>query len=396
MKYFPRFTDHPKESRYLNIVNNSAEVLEGKLRNLKYQELPVSDYCKRYYAYDLRKITFMLQAYSIMLASAIQLSEKEPSEITLLDHGAGVGILSLLAKLSGIKTVIHQDIDPIISTDARIIADELGIPAEHYVSGETKDFVEYVNRNNLNLNILGSRNVIEHIYDLDDFFNETSKINSDRLVLYLNTTANSQNPLTNIYTKRLQRIYEHEGFSEEWGSRQRDKKNAAIEVRKRIIKEHVSTLAEIEVEKLAISTRGKRKDDILKSVDDYMATGVMAPAPPHPTNTCDPHTGSWFEHLLPINDYQRLMEKNGFEYFLKNGFYNTNYPQWYLNLITPIVNCEIKLLSTSGIFLAPFVSIIGIKTFPTTQINLKFSPFPQIVATSGSGGKTQGGLASGI
>ena len=367
MKYFPRFTDYPKESRYLNIVNDSAEVLEGKLRNLNYQELPVSDYCKRYYTYDLRKITFMLQAYSVMLTSAIELSRKEASELTLLDHGAGVGILSLLAKLSGIKTVIHQDIDPIISTDARIIADEFGMPAEHYVSGETRDFVEYVNRNNLNLNILGSRNVIEHIYDLDDFFNETSKINSDRLVLYLNTTANSQNPLTNIYTKRLQRIYEHEGFSEEWGSRQRDKKNAAIEVRKRIIKEHVSTLAEIEVEKLAISTRGKRKDDILKCVDDYMATGVLAPAPPHPTNTCDPHTGSWFEHLLPINDYQRLMEKNGFEYFLKNGFYNTNYPQWYLNLITPIVNCEIKLLSTSGIFLAPFVSIIGIKTFPTTS-----------------------------
>ena len=105
----------------------------------------------------------------------------------------------------------------------------------------------------------------------------------------------------------------------------------------------------------------------MKCVDDYMATGVMAPAPPHPTNTCDPHTGSWFEHLLPINDYQRLMEKNGFEYFLKNGFYNTNYPQWYLNLITPIVNFEIKLLSTSGILLAPFVSIIGIKTFPTTS-----------------------------
>jgi hypothetical protein len=396
MRYFPPFTDYPKESRYLNIVNRSAEILEGKLRNLKYQELPVSDYCKRYYAYDLKKITFMLQAYSIMLASAIQLSQKEPLEIALLDHGGGIGILSLLAKLSGIKTVVHQDIDPIISADARTIADQFGMPAEHYISGETKDFVEYVNRNNLNLNILGSRNVIEHIYDLDDFFKQTSNINSDRLVLYLNTTANSQNPLTNIYTKRLQRIYEHEGFSEEWGSRQRDKNNAAIEVRKKIIKEHISTLAEIEVEKLATSTRGKRKDDILKCVDDYTATGVMAPAPLHPTNTCDPNTGSWFEHLLPINEYRRLIEKNGFEYSFKNGFYNLNYPHWYLNLIAPILNFKIKLLNASGIFLAPFITIIGIKTFPTTQINLKSSPFPQIVATSGSDGKTQGRLASGI
>src|SRR5262249_48247582 len=282
----------------------------------------------------------------------------------------GVGILSLLAKLSGIKTVIHQDIDPIISADAKIIADELGIPAEHYISGETKDFVDYVNRKDLNLNILGSRNVIEHIYDLDDFFNETAKINSDRLVLYLNTTANAQNPLTNIYTKRLQRIYEHEGFSEEWGSRKRDKKNAAMEVRKRIIQEYLGSLGESEIEKLARSTRGKRKDDIINCLDEYIATGLMTPALSHPTNTCDPNTGSWFEHLLAIEEYKKVVEASGFEYFFKNGFYNVQYPQWYLNLITPILNLKIKLLRSSGIFLAPFITIIGIKSGPTTLCSL--------------------------
>src|SRR6186997_466302 len=100
IKYFTPFTDYPKQSRYLPIVNSSAGLLERKLRTLNYQELPVSEYCKRYYAYDLRKITFMLQAYSVMLTSAIELSRKEASEITLLDHGGGIGILSLLAKLS--------------------------------------------------------------------------------------------------------------------------------------------------------------------------------------------------------------------------------------------------------------------------------------------------------
>ena len=58
MKYFPRFSDYPRESRYLCIVNDSAEVLEGKLRGLKLRELPVSDYCKRYFDYALRKINF--------------------------------------------------------------------------------------------------------------------------------------------------------------------------------------------------------------------------------------------------------------------------------------------------------------------------------------------------
>jgi hypothetical protein len=179
----------------------------------------------------------------------------------------------------------------------------------------------------------------------------------------LNTTANTQNPLTNIYTKRLQRIYEHEGFSEEWGSRKRDKNNASIEVRKRIIREHINTLNHNEIEKLAASTRGKRKDDIIKCVDRYIATGVMTPALAHPTNTCDPHTGSWFEHLLPIREYEKLIERNGFEYSFKNGFYNLNYPRWYLNLVTPVLNFKINLLSQWGIFLAPFITVIGIKSY---------------------------------
>jgi SAM-dependent methyltransferase len=361
LKYFPPFTDYPKDSPYCGTINAAAASLETKLRQLNYLDLDVSDYCKRYFRYDLRKITFMLQAYSIMLASAVQLSRKQPSEITLLDHGAGVGILSLLAKLIGVKTVIHQDIDPVISADAKLIAGQLGTPAEHYICGETKDFVDYVNANNLNLNIIGSRNVIEHIYDLEDFFREASRIKSDSLVLYLNTTANAQNPLINIYTKRLQRIYELEGFSAEWGSRQRDPNNAVLEVRKRIIKEYASALDDAEVEKLAKNTRGQRKDDIIKSVDAYIAHRAMPTPPSHPTNTCDPHTGSWFENLLPIGEYKNLIEKSGFAYAFKNGFYNVNYPQWYLNLITPVVNLNIKLLRTSGIFLAPFITLIAIK-----------------------------------
>jgi 2-polyprenyl-3-methyl-5-hydroxy-6-metoxy-1,4-benzoquinol methylase len=361
MKYFPPFTDYPKNSPYRDMINDAAETLEQKLRHLNYQHLSISDYYKRYYSYDLGKITFMLQAYSIMMASAIQLSGKPISEITLLDHGGGVGILSLLAKLIGVKTVIHQDIDPVVSADARTVAGQLGIPVEHYICGETRDFVEFVNQNNLNLNIIASRNVIEHVYDLNEFFRETSRIKSDTLVLYINTTANVRNPLVNSYTKRLQKIYEHEGFSDEWGSRKKDKKNAALEVRKKIIKEYANTLTKSEIEKLAINTRGKRKDDIIKCVDEYLADGTMARPPLHSTNTCDPNTGSWLEHLVPINKYKELMEDSGFEYSYKNGFYNTNYPQPYLNLVTPVLNFKIKLLNNLGIILAPFITIIGVK-----------------------------------
>jgi hypothetical protein len=42
-----------------------------------------------------------------------------------------------------------------------------------------------------------------------------------------------------------------------------------------------------------------------------------------------------------------------------NGFYNTHYTKRWLNFITPLANQLIKILGKNGIYLAPFIGLIG-------------------------------------
>ncbi|HRH64255.1 MAG TPA: hypothetical protein PLI68_13105 [Bacteroidia bacterium] len=360
MKFIP-LALLPADTSKAKLLNDAATLLENKLLNLNYSSLALSDYGMRYYAYDLRKLTYMLQSYVFMLMWAQTKVKKEFEEITLLDHGGGIGMLSLLAKLAGVKTVIHQDLNPIISNDAKLIAKELGIEIDYFINGDTKEFVDFVNTKNLNLNILGSRNVIEHVYDLDLFFKETSRIKSDKLLLFLSTTANMRNPLVNWYTKKLQVNFEHKGNPVAWGEKKLDPENSGWNQRRKIILLAFPNLSEREVNKLTKATRGKHKADIVSAVQNYLTNGVIPEELSHPTNTCSPESGSWVEHLVPLAEYQRMIENNNFNFSYINGFYNTNYPQKPLNWISPIINFKIKLLGKNATFLAPFISILAEK-----------------------------------
>jgi 2-polyprenyl-3-methyl-5-hydroxy-6-metoxy-1,4-benzoquinol methylase len=351
----------PPNLAQATVLNEAASQLEKQLSSLDYKALKLSDYGNRYYAYDLRKLTYMLQSYVFMLLWAQYKTGKKWNELTLLDHGGGIGMLSLLAKLAGVKTVIHQDLNPIISKDAKLISNALNIPIDYFVTGDTIDFVQFVNDNQLNLNIVGSRNVIEHVYDLNQFFKEASKIKSDKLLLFLSTTANEKNPLVNVYTKKLQRNFELKGNPVAWGEKKLDPTNSGLNQRKRIIEEAFPSLNSNEITRLSKATRGKIKEDVLQEVKNYLKTGIFPVELKHPTNTCSPVSGSWVEHLLPLDAYKKYSEAHGFHFDYLNGFYNTHYPQTYLNWITPMLNVGIKQLGKKSSFLAPFISIIAEK-----------------------------------
>jgi 2-polyprenyl-3-methyl-5-hydroxy-6-metoxy-1,4-benzoquinol methylase len=360
MKFLPK-AQLPPDLSHAPSLNAAAQELEQKLKALDYKTLSLSDYGNRYYAFDLRKLTYMLQSYVFMLLWAQFKTQKRFSEMTILDHGGGIGMLSFLAKMVGVKTVIHQDLNPVISEDAKKIAAALGLSIDYYVTGDTAEFVEFVNKNNLNLNLIASRNVIEHVYDLNQFFEATSKIKSDKLLLFLSTTANEKNPLVNWYTKRIQQNFEYKGSPVAWGDKKIDPKNSGYQQRKRIIESEFPKLPEDIAVKLAVTTRGKNKQDILQEVNNYIETGKFPAELKHPTNTCQPETGSWVEHLVPLTEYETMIRNHGFKFSFINGFYNTNYPQNYLNWITPPVNFVIQKLGKNAKVLAPFISIVAEK-----------------------------------
>lgn len=361
MKFVYKNCKLPDEPALMQQLEHAAAQLEEKMRKLDYKALPISDYAKRYYAYDLRKLQYMLQSYCYLILWSVHERGKPLDEISLLDHGGGIGMLSLLAKSAGAKTVIYQDINAEVANDAKIISSALQISIDEFVIGDTKDFVKQLIEKKLNVDIFGSRNVIEHVHDLNDFFAEMKNIPSEKLVLFLSTSANIHNPAMRIYTRKYQRMAELKGARTEWGGNKLDESKALWKVRRNILKENFPQLNENELNKLATASRGFMVEGIKKITEKYLLDKKF-PAPiADPCNTCDPFNGNWAEHLVPLREYKNICEANGFQFSSLNGFYNTHYNKPYLNPAMKILNSLIKLFGKNGIVLAPFISICAVR-----------------------------------
>jgi 2-polyprenyl-3-methyl-5-hydroxy-6-metoxy-1,4-benzoquinol methylase len=338
----------------------AAISLENKLNGIDVESLAISDYSKQYLKDYQRKLKYSLQACSLILMHALQKSGKAIEEITIVDYGAGTGVLAMLAKEVGFAKVIYNDIYDISCKDAETIAVKALANADDYVCGDIQALQNYFKINNQYCDIIVSRNVIEHIYNLEDYFNELSKIRSKQLTLFFATTANIKNPLTVWYTQRIQRKVELKGMTSKW-TKERDSLKPHLQTRKEIITAQFSNLNEVQIDKLAKATRGLIKADIINFINDYLKTNTLKSSLVSGTNTCDPHTGNWVEHLIEIEQYNDLFIKNGFTFNVVNGFYNTNYSIKWLNLITPFVNILIKKFGKNGVYLAPFIGLAGKK-----------------------------------
>jgi 2-polyprenyl-3-methyl-5-hydroxy-6-metoxy-1,4-benzoquinol methylase len=337
---------------------NASQTLEQKLFQLEIDRLDVSTYTKKYFKDYQRKLRYSLQACSFILTHALKQSDKKMEQITIVDYGAGTGVLAMLAKEVGFGKVIYNDIYDISCLDAETIAKHVNVSADFYVCGDIAALRQYTIQNQLNCDIIISRNVIEHIYNLDEFFSELSLFPNKHLALFFATTANIKNPLTVWYTQRIQRKLEFKGMKNKWG-KDRDTSIPFLLIRKEIIQQAFTDLNINQIETLAIATRGLIKPEIIQFVQAYIKTGIVGKSNVKGCNTCDPNTGNWAEHLVEVKEYQNLFNKHGFTFNLANGFYNTHYRRQWLNLITPIVNQCIKMFGKHGIYLAPFIGLEG-------------------------------------
>jgi 2-polyprenyl-3-methyl-5-hydroxy-6-metoxy-1,4-benzoquinol methylase len=334
--------------------------LEKKLLNIDVENLEVSAYSKKYFKDYQRKLKYSLQACSFILMHALHKSGKTLENTTIVDYGAGTGVLAMLAKEVGFGKVIYNDIYDISCKDAATIANKALAQANTYVCGDINTLEAFFRSTNNYCDIIVSRNVIEHIYNLEHYFNALSKIPNEGLTLFFATTANIKNPLTVWYTQRIQRMLEFKGMTTKWG-KERDSLKPYLQSRKEIIKAHFSGLNQNQIEILATETRGLIKDEIISFSKDYIDSGTLKKSLVNGCNTCDPYTGNWAEHLVETEQYKQLFTKNGFSFTIENGFYNTNYAAKWLNLITPLVNRSITALGQYGIYLAPFVGLKGKK-----------------------------------
>jgi 2-polyprenyl-3-methyl-5-hydroxy-6-metoxy-1,4-benzoquinol methylase len=364
MKFIYNYTHLPKNTQLLTNINSAACRLYEKLKVLNINTLNISDYNKRYIGKKFENLISSLQLYSYLLSLTVDKTEIPKNKFTLIDYGGGSGLLSLLAKELGIETVIYNDIYDVSCKDAKIIGKHIGNAADFYIQGEIEELIDFVKKRKINCNAIASYDVIEHIYDIEDFFRKIPLLSNEELTIVMASGANIFNPRRRKLIIKQQREAEYFDRQEKWGHKERDCLKSYLEVRKEIISDYIrdanKKLSEKEIDKLAKKTRGKKTEDILECVEDYFKNGTYPPEPKHPTNTCDPYTGNRTEDLFNPYILKKILDNRGFKARIFSGYYG-----YYKNPIKQLaansLNRIIGLLRTQGIRLAPFYIVYGHK-----------------------------------
>lgn len=142
------------------------------------------------------------------------------------------------------------------------------------------------------------------------------------------------------------------------GQKERDCLEAYLKIREEMIRKYTDDLNEREVKQLARVTRGMIERDIYQCVDKYLKTNEFPLEPAHPTNTCDPYTGNWAEHLMDPYYLKEILLRTGFEVKILGGYWSppkTSIKKYLGNFL----NIIIYLFKKQGIKVAPFYTIYG-------------------------------------
>ncbi len=311
-------------------------------------------YAQQYLQTLLQHKEHYLRIYAYVLEKAFAATNS--TNVALLDFGTGNGLLALFAKFCGVQQVYASDVSASFLLAAQQLSKQLNIELDGWIIGNEDTLVKHFS--NKQLNIVVGTDVIEHVYNLNHLFDNLYSINKQMITVF--TTASvAENWFKSKQLKKLQLKDELEDSNAFQTAQENEWAGICfLEVRKRIIQAYHPSIAENNIEQLAIRTRGLRKDDIEKAVDVYLKTNTLPIAIEHATNTCDPITGSWTERLLTVQEYRRIYTKHQTALLLHLGFYNSS-EKGLKYVIAGFVNQLIHILGGWGIKIAPFIVLEG-------------------------------------
>jgi len=324
-------------------INTRANELYRQLTGFDVSSLDIADEYKDYFInHHLgRRLFFSLQNSAHIIYHSVKKTGKPASEISFIDYGAGLGTLFMLAGMMGFKQTIYNDYLPDWQQTARSVCEALQIKIDGYVTGDIDAVMEHAAANNLQYDIVASRNVIEHIYSLPHFYSAVFKHNS-KAVTYSTTTANYHNPVMRWYHVSIHN---------------KGEKNYYRQQRKDEIKKLQPSLNEAQLTTLAGITRGKAQQDFIDTVHDFVQGKQTSNDSSLRSNTCDCVTGVWNEHLLTKREYAAIISKAGFKMEYTPGYWDTHYRSAMMNVAALIFNRVISVLGNKGIILSPFVNV---------------------------------------
>lgn len=312
MQFTYKWARLPADQDLKGATNAAASRLYDKLTNAGIHGPRMDNYYrKRFYEVHLHRLASKLRncAYHVMWAVAS--SQRPLSEMSLIDHGGGFGFIGLLARELGVGRVIYNDIDPTFLAAAQGIAEEVNAEAHQYILGDTDVLVETLAGNAIDA--LVSFDVLEHIYDLDDFLARLCSTPCCPRVLFMSSGANMFSPRYLGYVFPIQR--------------ERELLNRCKRVA--IIRHYAPTLTEGQIVLLCRRTRLLVRREIECVVERYLQnstvelpqkTGANA-YDPFRSNTVDPETGWWAEHLVNPFYLSGQLRRYGFTAKIKPGFY---------------------------------------------------------------------------
>ncbi|MBK7523804.1 MAG: hypothetical protein IPI53_06485 [Saprospiraceae bacterium] len=355
------------EKRSLETLNNkqlqkhlnfAASSLYKKLLKLDLTSLQLSDYNQRYLRSKISKLESTLSLYSKLLFLSLKNSQFSLKTSVLVDYGGGSGVMSLLAAELGVGTVIYNDIYDVSCKDIEILSNALGLKPDHIVCGDVDDLVSYLQEKSISINVIVSYDVLEHIYDVDSHFKNLGRLSGSVFRIVYASGANIENPFYVRSVTKQQIKAEYETREKIWGHKERDSLLAFFEIRKQIISAYAPDLNPETVDYLAHCTRGLIQADIEKCIEEFRSTGNITYRIDHPTNTCDPYTGNWCEHLMDLEQLKGMVSNSGFSAQIITGRYPAG-GSFLLRLVKLLLNVILQIMGRRGMFVAPYYVLLA-------------------------------------
>lgn len=334
-------------------IKHGQERLRKKMLDINVKSIGISDYNQRYLLEKIHSIDIALDTYGRILKFALSKQPVMPEGLTLVDYGGGSGLLSLLAKEIGVGSVIYDDIYDVSCADVGHVSRILGLPLDHIVCGNIDELCSYLKLNSLSINAIASYDVLEHIYDIEYHFRRLRSLPDGKFRVIYASGANTENPLIVRGVTRKQIDAEHKNRDKKWGYKERDSLNAYYDIRKEIVTTYAPELPSEQIEHLSWLTRGLIRSDIENCVDEYRQRGRISYSPGHPTNTCDPSTGNWCEHLMEYRWLEIVVRNAGFSTNILPGVYALS-GSLTKRTAKALLNLAIRFLGRRGMFIAPY------------------------------------------
>ncbi len=327
------------------LINEKANELFRVLQNFDGTSLPIQEGLKDYFInHHLgNRLFFSIQNSAHIIYESVKISGKPINEINIIDYGAGLGTLYLLAGLLNFNRIIYNDYLPDWKETAVLICKNLGIPINGFITGDVDAVLKYAGNEGFLFDIVASRNVIEHIYSLPIFFTELYKHN-EHVVIFSTTSANYHNPAMRLKHTLLHKKIERTQY---------------LPQRKIQVQKEWPSIIPRQLNELSNLTRGKAKDDFIMAINNFKNNKPVAKVPYLRFNTCTADSGYWCEHLLTKNEYEEIITNTGFKIAYTAGYWDTHYKSFFMNYLGKFLNKLIKISGQKAILFSPFVNVVA-------------------------------------